>query len=85
MNLIEGIVSFDFCRILDLSFNRITEIKNLEKLVKLQKLYLCANKLTKIENLETLTNLTMLELGDNRFRVSVDKTKPSDILTRQAL
>lgn len=57
-------------RILDLSFNRITEIKNLDKLVKLEKLYLCANKLTKIENLETLTKLTMLELGDNRFRVS---------------
>lgn len=56
-------------RILDLSFNRITEIKNLDKLVKLQKLFLCANKLTKIENLEKLTNLTMLELGDNRFRV----------------
>lgn len=65
-------MSFDIGRILDLSFNRITEIKNLEKLVKLQKLYLCANKLTKIENLETLTNLTMLELGDNRLRVSVE-------------
>lgn len=57
-------------RILDLSFNRITHIKNLDKLVKLEKLYLCANKLTKIENLEKLTKLIMLELGDNRFRVS---------------
>lgn len=62
--------SFHF-RILDLSFNRMTEIKNLDKLVKLEKLYLCANKFTKIENLEKLTNLTMLELGDNRFRVSI--------------
>lgn len=58
------------CRILDLSFNRINEIKNLDKLVKLEKLYLCANKISKIENLEKLTNLTMLELGDNRIRVS---------------
>lgn len=56
---------------MDLSFNRITEIKNLDKLVKVEKLYLCANKLTKIENLDKLTNLTMLELGDNRLRVSV--------------
>lgn len=60
-------------RILDLSFNRITEIKNLDKLVKLEKLYLCANKITKIENLEKLTNLTMLELGDNRIRVRMLK------------
>lgn len=56
-------------RILDLSFNRITEIKNLDKLVKLEKLYLCANKISKIENLDKLTKLTMLELGDNRLRV----------------
>lgn len=63
---------FTGIRILDLSFNRITEIKNLDKLVKIEKLYLCANKLTKIENLDKLTKLTMLELGDNRFRVSID-------------
>lgn len=63
-------IHFIVCRILDLSFNRITEIKNLDKLEKLTKLYLCANKIAKIENLEKLKNLTMLELGDNRIRVS---------------
>lgn len=74
MNIAEKIYGIFFLslffRILDLSFNRITEIKNLDKLVKVEKLYLCANKITKIENLEKLTKLTMLELGDNRLRVS---------------
>lgn len=53
----------------DISFNRLSEIKNLSHLVGLQKVFLCANRITKIENLECLTNLTTLELGDNRIRV----------------
>lgn len=58
-------------RILDVSFNRVTKIKNLGSLVKLEKLFLCANKISVIEGLEELTNLTMLELGDNKIRVSL--------------
>lgn len=60
---------FYYCRNLDISFNRLAEIKNLEKLVNLTKLYLCANKISKIQRLNTLTNITMLELGDNKIRV----------------
>ena len=37
---------------LDLSFNRITKIENLEKLTKLKTLYFVHNKITKIEGLE---------------------------------
>lgn len=57
-------------RVLDISFNRIHKIENLDRLVKLHKLYLCANKISVIENIGHLTNLTMLELGDNKLRVS---------------
>lgn len=55
---------------LDISFNRVSEIKNLNNLVNLKKLFLCANKIGHIINLDSLTNLTTLELGDNRIRVS---------------
>lgn len=58
------------CRWFDISFNRLSQIKNLSHLVDLQKVFLCANRITIIENLEHLTNLTTLELGDNRIRVS---------------
>jgi len=66
---IKTINGYFFFRILDLSFNRITKIQNLENLTKLNKLYLCANKISKIENLSNLTALNMLELGDNKIRV----------------
>ena len=56
-------------RSLDLSFNRIKEIKSLDTLTCLQKLYLIQNKIGKIENLGHLTELQMLELGANRIRV----------------
>lgn len=55
---------------LDISFNRLTKIENLEGLLKLEKLFLVSNKISVIENLSHLTNLTMLELGDNKIRVS---------------
>lgn len=57
---------------LDISFNRLTKIENLDTLVNLQKLFLVSNKITVVENLSSLTNLTMLELGDNKIRVSYD-------------
>lgn len=60
-----------FCRILDLSFNRITKIEGLENLLKLKKLFLSSNKIHKIENVNHLVELTLLELGDNKIRVRV--------------
>ena len=58
-----------FFRLLDLSFNGIRHIKNVEHLVKLIDLYFVSNKITVIENLSTLVNVTNLELGSNRIRV----------------
>ena len=64
-NLVAGL-----CRILDVSFNRLRDIKGLDQLHKLQKLFLCANKISRIENVGHLKNLTLLELGDNKIRAS---------------
>ncbi|CAK9435616.1 uncharacterized protein LODBEIA_P03430 [Lodderomyces beijingensis] len=60
---------------LDLSFNKIKNIKNLEALVKLENLYFVANKIREIKNLETLTKVTNLELGSNKIEVieNIDK------------
>lgn len=57
-------------RLLDISFNRVNKIENLDALVNLEKLFLCSNKISVIENLSCLANLTMLELGDNKIRVN---------------
>nr|CEL75671.1 TPA: Leucine-rich repeat-containing protein 49 [Toxoplasma gondii VEG] len=54
--------------VLDLSFNKVRKIENLETAVKLVKLYLSSNKIQVIEGLETLTRLELLELGSNRIR-----------------
>ncbi|GMM36938.1 type 1 protein phosphatase-activating protein [Saccharomycopsis crataegensis] len=53
---------------LDLSFNKIKNIKNLDNLVKLENLYLIQNKISDIKNLSTLQNLKNLELGGNRIQ-----------------
>jgi len=53
---------------LDLSFNELRKINNVDGLTKLQELYYANNKITEIEGLETLLNLTQLELGSNRIR-----------------
>ena len=58
-----------FFSYLDLSFNEIRRIENLETLINLRELYLVSNKVTQIENLGSLTALTTLELGCNRLRV----------------
>lgn len=50
---------------LDLSFNNIKHIKNLDKLTSLENLYFVQNKIKRIEGLNTLTNLKNLELGGN--------------------
>lgn len=56
-------------RTLDISYNGIRKIANLEALEKLTKLFLANNKIKVIRNLEHMTRLTMLELGANRIRV----------------
>jgi len=72
------------CRILDVSFNRLREIKGLDHLHKLQKLFLCANKISRIENVGHLKNLTLLELGDNKIRASGSHfPPPPPLLLRQ--
>ena len=67
------------CRILDLSFNRLRKIQNIDHLVKLRKLYLCDNKISKIENISTLTELVSLELGANRIRVGQSSSHLSNV------
>lgn len=52
---------------LDLSFNKIKNIKNIDKLVNLENLYFVQNKIREIKNLETLKNLKNLELGGNKI------------------
>ncbi|KAK9455778.1 hypothetical protein V1511DRAFT_521402 [Dipodascopsis uninucleata] len=54
---------------LDLSFNKIKAISNVNKLKNLRNLYFVQNKISKIENLDGLDNLVNLELGGNRLRV----------------
>eukprot|EP00455_Lapot_gusevi_P007724 TRINITY_DN13300_c0_g1_i4.p1 TRINITY_DN13300_c0_g1~~TRINITY_DN13300_c0_g1_i4.p1 ORF type:complete len:354 (+),score=70.16 TRINITY_DN13300_c0_g1_i4:73-1134(+) len=53
---------------LDISFNGIRVIENLEGLAQLRELYLAHNKITTISGLQHLNNLTLLELGSNRIR-----------------
>lgn len=52
---------------LDLSFNNIRHIKNLENLQALENLYFVQNKIKKIEGLNNLHNLKNLELGGNEI------------------
>ncbi|CUS20210.1 LAQU0S01e01486g1_1 [Lachancea quebecensis] len=51
---------------LDLSFNKIKHIKNLETLAKLENLFFVQNKISKVENLGKLKSLRNLELGGNQ-------------------
>ncbi|WPK23637.1 hypothetical protein PUMCH_000879 [Australozyma saopauloensis] len=51
---------------LDLSFNKIKNIKNIDRLVDLENLYFVQNKISEIKNLSTLKKLKNLELGGNR-------------------
>ncbi|KAK6539402.1 hypothetical protein TWF694_009627 [Orbilia ellipsospora] len=53
---------------LDLSYNSIKHVKNIENLVKLRNLYLASNRISTIEGLDTLAELTNLELGANKVR-----------------
>lgn len=57
------------CRTIDLSFNRIEVIENLEKLTKVKALYLASNLIKEISSLSALMSLEILELGANRISV----------------
>jgi len=70
-NLISHIRGFENMKnltILDLSFNKIKHIKNVNHLVKLKQLFFVQNRVSKIENLDGLSNVTMIELAANRIR-----------------
>jgi len=56
-------------RQLDVSFNVLRKVENLEQLTRLKKLFLLHNKIGTIANLDHLSVLEMLELGSNRIRV----------------
>ena len=61
---------------LDLSFNSISKLEGLEKLVKLTDLSLFSNKLDKIENIQKLTELVVLSLGkSSRHTAAVQISK----------
>ncbi|QID86272.1 Protein phosphatase 1 regulatory subunit sds22 [Saccharomyces pastorianus] len=52
---------------LDLSFNKIKHIKNLDNLTQLENLFFVQNSISKIENLSSLKSLKNLELGGNNI------------------
>lgn len=52
---------------LNIKENEITEIKGLENLINLQRLYFSRNKITEIKNLDNLINLQELYLNDNQI------------------
>jgi Leucine-rich repeat (LRR) protein len=55
-----------------------SQVENLERLTKLERLWLCNNALPRIEGLETLTNLTELNLARNKIeRVGVTHIPPN--------
>ncbi|KAH3672401.1 hypothetical protein WICMUC_004237 [Wickerhamomyces mucosus] len=53
---------------LDLSFNLIKNIKNIENLINLKNLYFIENKISEITNISHFENLQVLELGGNRLK-----------------
>lgn len=54
--------------LLDLSFNKIMRIENLQVLISLKELALHGNNITKIENLSHLKNLKKLHLSSNKIK-----------------
>jgi protein phosphatase 1 regulatory subunit 7 len=82
-NLISHIKGFDEMKkltSLDLSFNKIKHIKNVNHLQTLKELYFVQNRISKIENLDGLSNLTMIELAANRIR-EIENLEPLTSLT----
>lgn len=54
---------------MDLSFNKIKHVKNVDHLKELRDIYFVQNKIQKIEGLDGLSKLRNLELAANRIRV----------------
>ena len=65
--LLDKLYKFTNLKILDLSYNQITEIKGLDYLVNLQKLNLHNNQITEIKGLNNLINLQELVLDSNKI------------------
>ncbi|GMF00012.1 unnamed protein product [[Candida] boidinii] len=60
---------FKNIKTLDLSFNKIKNIKNIENLTELENLYFVQNKISEIKNIENLQKLINLELGGNKIEI----------------
>lgn len=64
----EDVITIDpDCEELDLNHARIGKIEQLDRMVKLERLFLRWNLLKKIENLDSLTRLVEIELYDNQI------------------
>lgn len=64
----EDVITIDpEAEVLDLNHARIGKIEHLERMAKLERLFMRWNLLKKIENLDTLTGLVELELYDNQI------------------
>lgn len=64
---------------LDLSFNSIEKIHGLEKMNKINELYLNDNVIWEVSGLEDLTRMTILDLSNN-FIMSINRLKDLDNL-----
>jgi hypothetical protein len=51
--------------VLKLGYNKLTDVKGLEKLTQLKELILSGNQLTSVKGLEKLTKLRLLSLSNN--------------------
>ena len=71
MSHIKGLETLIQLRSLDLSFNKIKQVKNVNHLKQLKDIYLLQNKISRIEGLEGMENLRNLELAANRIRVGL--------------
>ncbi|KAI9677156.1 MAG: hypothetical protein M1829_002730 [Trizodia sp. TS-e1964] len=65
---ISGLEGLKKLRSLDLSFNKIRTIKNVNHLCELRDLYFVQNKISNIQGLDGLSKLKNLELAANRIR-----------------
>ncbi|MCJ1229910.1 hypothetical protein MMC12_006581 [Toensbergia leucococca] len=65
---IKGLDSLVHLTSLDLSFNKIKRVQNVNHLKKLKDLYFVQNKIPRIEGLDGLAGLRNLELAANRIR-----------------
>ncbi|KAF2675550.1 L domain-like protein [Microthyrium microscopicum] len=65
---IQGLEGMRKLKSLDLSFNKIKHLKNVDHLAELTDIYFVQNRISHIQGLEGLSKLRNLELGGNRIR-----------------